>query len=87
MHVTAVMHACHLTQCVQGPEWQHWGSYLLLCCMSRQEVLTGLLVLAAVLCCAVLCCRLWSKVVAGAPRENTPFDKTALPSFTGKPVV
>jgi sugar porter (SP) family MFS transporter len=30
---------------------------------------------------------LWSKVVAGAPRENTPFDKTALPSFTGKPVV
>jgi hypothetical protein len=21
---------------------------------------------------AVLCCRLWSKVVAGAPRENAP---------------
>lgn len=48
------------------------------CC---RVVLTGLLVLD------VLCCRLWSKVVAGAPRENVPFDKTALPSFSGKPVV
>lgn len=34
-------------------------------------------------CCFVfLPCRLWSRVVAGAPRENEPFDKEALPSFS-----
>lgn len=37
--------------------------------------------------CASCRNRLWSRVVAGAPRENEPFDKEVLASFTAKTAV